>query len=117
MLEHHLLRQGGRINQVLSDWRNNDENWRGMYKQVANSNARLSTQSRGKQMYNDHITVQVKKIVHGSRMMSERVQVLTEKYYPKGPLRQRLQDFLEKARGQYEQITSFLRNPKFVLRT
>ena len=26
VLEHQLLRQRGRINQVLSDWRNNDEN-------------------------------------------------------------------------------------------
>ena len=34
VLEHQLLRQGGRINQVLSDWRNNDKNWRRMYKQV-----------------------------------------------------------------------------------
>ena len=70
-----------------------------MYKQVANSNARLSTQSRGEQMYIDHITIQVKKIVHESRRMSKRVQVLIEEYYPKGPLGQRLQDFLEKARG------------------
>ena len=83
VLEHQLLRLGGRINQVLSDWRR-------MYKQVANSNARLSTQIRGVQMYIDHITVQVKKIVHESRRMSERVQVLIEEYYPKGPLGQRL---------------------------
>ena len=68
-------------------------------------------------MYNDHITIQVKKIVNESRKMSKRVQVLIEEYYPKEPLGQRLQDFLEEARGQYEQITSFLQNPKFVLRT
>ena len=70
-----------------------------MYKQVADSNACLSTQSRGEQMYINHITVQVKKIVYESRRMLERVQVLIEEYYPKGPLGQRLQDFLEKARG------------------
>ena len=35
-LEHRLFQQGGRINQVLSDWRR-------MYKQVADSNAQLST--------------------------------------------------------------------------
>ena len=99
VLEHQLLRQGGCINQVLSDWRNNDENWRKMYKQVVDSNARLSTQSRGEQLYIDHIIIQVKKIVHESRRMSKRVQVLIEEYYPKGPLGQRLQDFLEKARG------------------
>ena len=43
VLEHQLFRQGGRMNQVLSDWRNNDENWKRMYKQVADSNAQLST--------------------------------------------------------------------------
>ena len=107
MLEHQLLRQKGRINQVLSDWRNNDENWRRMYKQVVDSNAHLSTQSRGEQMYIDHIIVQVKKIVHKSRRMSERVQVLIEEYYPKEPLGQRLQNFLEEVRAQYEQITHF----------
>ena len=78
-----------------------------MYKQVADSHAHLSTQNQGEQMYIDHVTVQVKKIVHESRRMSERVQLLIEEYYPKGPLGQRLQDFLKKARGQYKQITCF----------
>ena len=36
-------------------------------KHVADSNARLSTRSREKHMYIDHITVQVKKIIHESR--------------------------------------------------
>ena len=71
VLEHQLLWQGNRINQVLSDWRNNDENWKKMYKQVADSNARLSAQSRDKQMYIDHITIQVQKIIHKSRRMSK----------------------------------------------
>ena len=88
MLEHQLLRQGGRINQVLSDWRNNDENWRRMYKQIADSNAQLSTQSRGEQMYIDHITIQVKKIIHESRRMLEKVQALIEEYYLRGSLEQ-----------------------------
>ena len=57
-------------------------------------------------MYNEHITAQVKKIVHESRKMSEKTQALIEEYYPKGSLGQRLQDFLE-VRGQYEQITCF----------
>ena len=78
-----------------------------MYKQVADSNARLSTQSLREQMYIDHITIQVKKIVHKSQRMLERVQALIEEYYPKGNLGQRLQDFLEEARGQYKQITCF----------
>ena len=58
-------------------------------------------------MYIKHITIQVKKIVHESRRMSERVQGLIKKYYPKGPLGQRLQNFLEEARGQYEQLMCF----------
>ena len=70
-----------------------------MYKQVVDSNARLSTQSRGEQMYIDHITVQVRKIVHESRKISEKTQALIRKYYPQGNLGQRLQDFLEEARG------------------
>ena len=45
VLEHQLLRQESHINQVLSDWRDNDENWRRMYREVADSNARLSAQS------------------------------------------------------------------------
>ena len=69
---------------------------------ISDNNARLSTQSRGEHMYIDHITVQVKKIVHESQRMLERVQVLIKEYYPKGSLGQRLQDFLEKARAQYE---------------
>ena len=86
MLEHQLLRQRGRINQVLEDWRNNDENWRRMYKHISYTNTRLRTQIRGEQMYVEHITVQVKKIIHESRRMSKRVQALIKEYYPKGPL-------------------------------
>ena len=33
------------------------------------------------------------------------MQALIREYYPQGNLGQRLQDFLEEARGQYEQIT------------
>ena len=58
-------------------------------------------------MYIDHITVQVKKIAHESRKMSKKVQTLIKEYYPKGNLGQRLQNFLEEARGQYEQIMTF----------
>ena len=39
--------------------------------------------------------------------MLEKVQTLIEEYYPNGNLGQCLQDFLKKARGQYEQITHF----------
>ena len=39
-------------------------------------------------MYIEHVTVQVKKIVHESRMMLEKVQDLIEEYYPKGSLGQ-----------------------------
>ena len=83
-MENQLLRQESRINQVLEDWQSNDENWRVMYKHISNSNARLSTWNRGEQMYIEHITIQVKKIVHESRKMSEKVQTLIEEYYPKG---------------------------------
>ena len=58
-------------------------------------------------MYIDHIIVQVKKIVHESRRMSEKLQALIEEYYPKGTLGQCLQEFLEEVRGQYEQIMRF----------
>ena len=57
VLEHQLLRQGSRINQVLEDWKNNDEHWRRMYKHVSDDNARLSIQSQGEHMYIEHITV------------------------------------------------------------
>ena len=67
-----------------------------MYRQVVDSNAKLRAQSRGEQMYIEHITIQVKKIVHESRRMSEKVQALIEEYYPRSSLGQRLQDFLEK---------------------
>ena len=76
-----------------------------MYKHVSDSIAWLSTRSREGKMYIEHITIQLKKIVHESRRMLEKVQTLIEKYYPKGTLGQCLQDFLEEARGQYEQIT------------
>ena len=78
-----------------------------MYGQVANSNAQLTAQNRGGQMYIDHITVQVKKIVHESRRMSEKTQALIEEYYLRGSLGQHLQDFLEEVRGQYEQVVRF----------
>ena len=58
-------------------------------------------------MYIDHIIIQVRKIVHESRRMSEKKQALIKEYYPQGNLGKRLQDFLEEARGQYEQITRF----------
>ena len=70
-----------------------------MYKHVSNANARLSTQSQGEQIYIEHITVQIKKIVHESRKMSKKVQALIEEYYPRGFLGQRVQDFLEEVRG------------------
>ena len=58
-------------------------------------------------MYIDHITIQVWKIVHESRRMSKKIQALIKEYYPQGNVGQHLQDFLEKARGQYEHITCF----------
>ena len=58
-------------------------------------------------MYINHITIQVRKIVHESRRMSEKPQALIREYYLQGNLGQRLQDLLEEARGQYEQITRF----------
>ena len=75
--------------------------------QVVDSNDQLSAQSRGEQMYIDHITLQVKKIVHESRKMSKKTQTLIEEYYPRCSLRQRLQDFLKEVRGQYEQVVRF----------
>ena len=107
VLEHQLLRQGSRINQVIQDWRDNDDNWRRMYGQVADSNNQLSAENRREQMYIDHITLQVKKIVHESRKMSKKTQTLIEEYYPRCSLRQRLQDFLKEVRGQYEQVVRF----------
>ena len=50
-------------------------------------------------MYIEHVIVQVKMIVHESRKMSEKVQALIEEHYHKGSLGQRLQNFLEEARG------------------
>ena len=70
-----------------------------MYKQVADSNAHLSTQSQREQMYIDHITIQERRIVHESRRMSEKTQTLIKEYYPRENLGQRLQNFLEEARG------------------
>ena len=61
-----------------------------MYKQVADSNAQLSAQSQREQMYIDHITIQVKKIIHESQRMSEKTQALIKDYYPRGSLGQRL---------------------------
>ena len=58
-------------------------------------------------MYIDHITIQVRKIVHESRRISGKTQALIREYYSQGDLGQRLQDFLEEVRGQYEQITCF----------
>ena len=94
-MEHQLFQQRGRINQVLSDWRNNNENWKRMYRQVANSNAQLSAQSQEEQMYIDHITIQVRKIVHEFRRMSEKTQALIKEYYLQGNLGQHLQNFFE----------------------
>ena len=99
VLEHQLLWQGSHINQVIQDWRDNDYNWRRVYGQVVDSNDQLSAQSQGEQMYIDHITIQVKKIVHESWRMSEKTQALINEYYPHGNLGQCQQDFLEKARG------------------
>ena len=78
-----------------------------MYKQVADSNAQLDAQSREEQMYIDHITIQVKRIVDESRKMLEKTQALIKEYYPQGNLGQCLQNFLEEVRGQYEQIVRF----------
>ena len=85
-----------------------------MHKQVADSNAQLSTQSWGEQIYIDHITIQVQKIVHESRRMLEKMQALIRKY-PQENLGQCLQDFLEEARGQYKQITCFYETNSYVL--
>ena len=74
---------------------------------MTDSNNQLSAQSRGEQMYIDHITLQVKKIVHESRRISEKTQALIEEYYPRGSLGQHLQDFLKEVRRQYEQVVRF----------
>ena len=66
-----------------------------MYEHVADSNARLNAQSQERQMYIDHITVHVRKIVHKSRRMVEKAQALIREYYPTSDLRQHLQNFLE----------------------
>ena len=73
-----------------------------MYKLVSDDNTRLSIQSRGEQIYIEHITAQVKKIIHETQRMLEKTQALIKEYYPQGNLGQRLQDFLEETRGQYE---------------
>ena len=39
--------------------------------------------------------------------MSKKTQALIREYYPQGNLGQRLQNFLEEIRGQYEQIVRF----------
>ena len=78
-----------------------------MYKQISDSNARLNAQSQGRQMYIDHITIQVQNIVHESRKIAEKGQALIREYYPTGDLGQCLQNFLEEAGGQYEYIMSF----------
>ena len=39
--------------------------------------------------------------------MAKKAQALVKEYYPTGTLGQCLQDFLEEARGQYEQIMCF----------
>ena len=82
---------------------------------MVDSNDRLSAQSRGEQMYFDHITLQVKKIVHESRRMLEKTQALIEEYYPRGSFGQRLQDFLEEVQGQYEQVVCFYEENSDVL--
>ena len=58
-------------------------------------------------MYIDHMTIQVKKIVHECHRMSEKTQALIEEYYPRGSVGQHLQNFLEEVWGQYEQIVRF----------
>ena len=92
---------------MIQYWRDNDDHWRRVYRQVTDANDQLSAQNRGEQMYIDHITFQVRKIVHESRRMSEKTQALIEEYYPKGSLGQRLQDFLKEVQGQYEQVVRF----------
>ena len=86
-----------------------------MYKHVLDSNARLNAQSQGRQMYIDHIAVQVRKIVHESQRMVEKAQVLVKEYYPTSTLGQCLQDFLKEARRQYEQIMCYYKANSNVL--
>ena len=66
-------------------------------------------------MYIDHITIQARKIVLESRRMLKKTQALIREYYPQENLRQRLQDFLEEAKRQYEQITRFYKANSDVL--
>ena len=61
-----------------------------MYKHVSDDNAHLNIQSQGEQMYIEHITAQVKKIIHESRRMSEKTQALIREYYPQWNLGQHL---------------------------
>ena len=82
---------------------------------MVNSNDQLNAQNRGEQMYIDHITLQVKKIIHESRRMSEKTQALIKEYYPRGSLGQRLKDFLEEVRRQYTQVVRFYEANKDVL--
>ena len=60
-------------------------------------------------MYIDHITFQVKKIVHESQRMSKKVQTLIKEYYPKDNLGQHLQDYLKEAKGSTSKLHAFIK--------
>ena len=107
VLEHQLQQQGGRINMILSEWRAEDENWRRRYKQVVDSSTWWEVENQGRQLYIEHLTTQVKKIVHESRRMAKKTEALLKRFMPTAHLKQQLLDFLEKARGQYNQIMCF----------
>ena len=107
VLKRQLQQQGGRINMILSEWKAEDEHWRRVYKQAVDSSTWWEVENQGRQLYIEHLTTQVRKIVHESRRMAEKTEALLKKFMPIGHFEQQLLDFLEEARGQYNQIMCF----------
>ena len=86
---------------ILSEWKAEDENWRRRYKQAVDSSTWWEVENQGRQLYIEHLTIQVKKIVHESRRMAKKTEALLKRFMPTKHLRQQLLDFLKEARGQY----------------
>ena len=107
VLEHKLQQQEGRINMILSEWRAEDENWRRRYQQAVDSSTWWEVENQGRQLYIEHLTTQVKKIVHELTKMAEKIEALLKRFMPTRPLEQQLLDFLKEAKGQYNQIMCF----------
>ena len=75
-LGQQLQQQKSRADKIMVDWQSCEEGWNRTCYEIQKSSQSWEAGSQRRQMYIEHLTVQVKKIVHESRKTIEKTREL-----------------------------------------